>query len=72
MLSAYGMGLADQTAMREKTVERALDAAMLAQMEQEFDALAAQACASLESQGVAADRIEQLRSRRPTGGASPS
>ncbi len=61
VLSAYGMGLADQTAMREKTVERALDAAMLAQLEQEFDALATQACASLESQGVAADRIEQVR-----------
>jgi 5-oxoprolinase (ATP-hydrolysing) len=61
VLSAYGMGLADQTAMREKTVERALDAAMLGPLQQEFDELAAQACASLESQGVAADRIEQLR-----------
>ncbi|WP_036251853.1 hydantoinase/oxoprolinase family protein, partial [Methylibium sp. T29] len=42
VLSAYGMGLADQTAMREAAVERRLDAAGLAAAGERLDALAAE------------------------------
>ncbi|ABM95921.1 hydantoinase B/oxoprolinase family protein [Methylibium petroleiphilum] len=61
VLSAYGMGLADQTAMREAAVERRLDAAGLAAAGERLDALAAEAEAALAAQGVAASRIEVLR-----------
>ena len=43
VLSAYGMGLADQSVMREQSIERPLEAATLAPMAQVLDALAAQA-----------------------------
>mgnify|MGYP002788523954 CR=1 FL=1 len=61
LLSAYGMGLADRTAMREAAVERRLDAAGLAAARAQLDALAAQAAAELQRQGVAA---AQQRVRR--------
>ncbi|WP_353090962.1 hydantoinase B/oxoprolinase family protein [Methylibium sp.] len=61
VLSAYGMGLADQTAMREAAVERRLDPPGLAAAEARLDALAAEAGAALVAQGVAAARIEVLR-----------
>lgn len=60
VLSAYGMGLADQTAMREATVERPLsEAAPL--LEPQLDALAAPAVDALLAQGVARDRIRGAR-----------
>ncbi len=58
VLSAYGMGLADQTAMREASVELPLDEAGLAQARQRLADLGAQAHASVASQGVAAEGIE--------------
>jgi 5-oxoprolinase (ATP-hydrolysing) len=61
VLSAYGMGLADQSAMRERAVERRLaeldDVALTA----ELDELGAHARDELLAQGVAFDRIELLR-----------
>jgi 5-oxoprolinase (ATP-hydrolysing) len=61
VLSAYGMGLADQSAMRERAVERRLDDIGVAALEAELDTLATAARAELEAQGVALERIEVLR-----------
>jgi 5-oxoprolinase (ATP-hydrolysing) len=58
VLSAYGMGLADQTAMREAAVEARL--ADCADLAVQLDALGAQAIAELRAQGVAQDRIVLL------------
>ena len=62
VLSAYGMGLADQTAMREASVELALDAAGLAAARRQIALLADAARAEVLGQGVADDRIS-LRSQ---------
>ncbi|MCU0775209.1 MAG: hydantoinase B/oxoprolinase family protein, partial [Ideonella sp.] len=62
VLSAYGMGLADQIAMREASVERALDAAGLAAAEGQLAALGDAARDELLSQGVAGTAV-QLRRR---------
>jgi 5-oxoprolinase (ATP-hydrolysing) len=62
VLSAYGMGLADIVAMREKAVEIALDAAARAVLLENYLPLIDQARAEVEAQGVTADRI-QLRQR---------
>ncbi len=53
VLSAYGMGLADQIAMREASVERPLDAGGLAAAGVQLDTLAAAASAEVADQGVA-------------------
>ncbi len=58
VLSAYGMGLADQTEMREKAVEAKLGSAAL---DQELDALAEAATAELVLQGVERSRVRVLR-----------
>ncbi|MEO8921355.1 MAG: hydantoinase/oxoprolinase family protein, partial [Caldimonas sp.] len=56
VLSAYGMGLANQTAMRQAAIEQPLADAGAA-MSARLDLLAADAAAELERQGVAADHI---------------
>ena len=56
VLSAYGMGLADQTAMRQAAIELPLDEAASALTEQ-LDTLAADASAELERQGLDAEQI---------------
>jgi 5-oxoprolinase (ATP-hydrolysing) len=56
VLSAYGMGLADQSVMREEAVERPL-AAALASVVQRLEALAAQADAALRRQGVSGGQV---------------
>jgi 5-oxoprolinase (ATP-hydrolysing) len=61
VLSAYGMGLADQTEMRQKTVEKVLDDALVAVLGQELDALADDAVAELLRQHVARDAIAVQR-----------
>jgi len=61
VLSAYGMGLADQTAMRETTIERPLAAESMPGLQRSLDALATQAAASLETQGVAPASIRLVR-----------
>ena len=60
VLSAYGMGLADQTAMRETTVELPLAEASLAQAGATVERLAEAAAAELERQGVPAPRIRRV------------
>ncbi len=60
VLSAYGMGLADRTVMRQAALERPLDGAM-AQIEALLARLAGEAAADLEQQGVEAGRIEVRR-----------
>ncbi len=61
VLSAYGMGLADQTAMREQSIERRLEADAIPLLESTLDRLAADATDDLKSQGVAVARIAVVR-----------
>jgi 5-oxoprolinase (ATP-hydrolysing) len=55
VLSAYGMGLADQVAMRERSVE--LPLAELASLERAAEELAAEARNELEAQGVSGQKV---------------
>lgn len=61
VLSAYGMGLADQIAMREASVERTLDAEGLAAADAQLAQLAAAAVDEVVQQGVAREKVEQRR-----------
>ena len=61
VLSAYGMGLADQLAMREASVEMPLDAAGLAAAGSQIDRLANAASVELAEQGVATSAITVRR-----------
>ena len=88
VLSAYGMGLADQIAMREGSVEMLLDAKGLAAAEERATALGTIAAQDLASQGVERERIHVRRRihvryqgtdtalvvafERPQGRAAPS
>jgi 5-oxoprolinase (ATP-hydrolysing) len=54
VLSAYGMGLADQIAMRHAAVERVLDELGLLETRLHAARLQASACAELEAQGLRA------------------
>src|ERR1700740_312102 len=60
VLSAYGMGLADQTAMRETTIERPLETATMAEIARRLDELGTAASAALHAQGLAAARIRLM------------
>ncbi|MDE2370928.1 MAG: hydantoinase B/oxoprolinase family protein [Burkholderiales bacterium] len=62
VLSAYGMGLADQIAMREASIEVALDAAGLGAARARLDALGAAAADELAGQGVERAAIALRRS----------
>ncbi len=61
VLSAYGIGLADFTAMREQTVEVALDDDALPELERTLAGLEADGRAELAGQQVPADRIGVVR-----------
>ncbi|WP_048862867.1 hydantoinase B/oxoprolinase family protein, partial [Acidisphaera rubrifaciens] len=61
VLSAYGMGLADQTVLREQAVEVPLTPEVLPDLAAHADALAADARAALIEQGAAPGRIEVAR-----------
>lgn len=61
VLSAYGMGLADQIAMREASVERPFDEAGLAAADERLRALGEAACAELAGQGVAREAVAVAR-----------
>jgi len=61
VLSAYGMGLADQIAMRESSLERALDAEGLAAAGARLAELADTALSEVRGQGVPAARIRMHR-----------
>ncbi|MEY3146692.1 MAG: hypothetical protein RL342_2363, partial [Pseudomonadota bacterium] len=54
VLSAYGMGLADQSVSRQQAVEARLEAGVMPQMASQFDALAAAALAELAQQRLGA------------------
>ena len=60
VLSAYGMGLADIRAIRHRTVEAPLDAALMARLERDIAGLAAEARAEIAAQGIASEAIELL------------
>ncbi|XYJ08579.1 hydantoinase B/oxoprolinase family protein [Telluria sp. B2] len=61
VLSAYGMGLADQSAMREQAIEEKLGAASAEALAKRLDVLAAAARAELLAQGVGEERIAVIR-----------
>ncbi|NGZ84882.1 hydantoinase B/oxoprolinase family protein [Duganella aceris] len=61
VMSAYGMGLADQTAMREAAVEARLVADSQPELEARLHALGRQARADLHHQGVDDARIALIR-----------
>ncbi|WP_321950622.1 hydantoinase B/oxoprolinase family protein [Paraburkholderia bannensis] len=61
VLSAFGMGLADQTAMRERALEIVLEEASLANVEGVLDGLSREAVSALHEQGVDAARISTAR-----------
>ena len=61
VLSAYGMGLADQIAMREASVERPLDDAGLQAARQRLATLTDAAVAEVQAQGVPAARIRPVQ-----------
>ena len=61
VLSAYGMGLADVTALRERTLEAGFDAGLMARLQRELDELAAQSEDELAGQDIASARIETHR-----------
>ena len=58
VLSAYGMGLADQVAMRSRAVEARLEDCAL---EEVAEALAIEARDELRRQGVPADKVRAVR-----------
>ena len=61
VLSAYGMGLADQTVMREQAVEIPLEAHAMAELSDVADRLADAATAALVAQGADPARITAQR-----------
>jgi 5-oxoprolinase (ATP-hydrolysing) len=61
VLSAFGMGLANQRALRETSVELPLSDAHVGQIEAALDLLAAKVEQELHAQGIANDAITTLR-----------
>ena len=61
VLSAYGMGLADQNLIREQAVELPLADGALAQMAAQLDVLAAQASEALTRQQLSASAVQVRR-----------
>ena len=61
VLSAYGMGLADQNVIREQAVERKLSSAALPEISRQLDALAAVAEADLQRQQASPGAITTHR-----------
>lgn len=61
VLSAYGMGLADQNVIREQAVEALLAPQNLADVQQRLDALAGAAQAELERQQVSGNAVQVRR-----------
>ncbi|MFZ5658674.1 MAG: hydantoinase B/oxoprolinase family protein [Pseudomonadota bacterium] len=59
VLSAYGMGLAEQRVLRERAVEAPLDAALMPQLEADLAALETEGRAELQAQGI--DDAAQIR-----------
>ena len=61
VLSAYGMGLADMTVMRERAVESALGDALMPELEDVLGQLAADGRADMRAQGVPEERVREAR-----------
>ncbi len=61
VLSAYGMGLADVRAMRERAVEAVLDQGQMPNLSTALDELAAEGLEELRGQDIDPDRISVLR-----------
>ena len=61
VLSAYGIGLADFSAMRERTVELALEEAALADLERSLAVLEEDGRAELAGQAIPGERIKTVR-----------
>jgi 5-oxoprolinase (ATP-hydrolysing) len=61
VLSAFGMGLANQRALRETSVEQALEAGNVGLIKNTLDDLSDKAEQELLAQGIAADAIETLQ-----------
>ena len=57
VLSAYGMGLAEQRIIRERAVENTLTDALVTELETAIEELAVEGRQEIKSQGVAADEI---------------
>lgn len=61
VLSAYGMGLADQRVLKEKSAEVTLEPAALPALAKELDALANESRNDMLKQGVPAEKITVIR-----------
>jgi len=61
VLSAYGMGLADQTAMREQAMELPLSTGSAGTLDAELNKLATQAADDLLAQGVMPTQIDVIK-----------
>jgi 5-oxoprolinase (ATP-hydrolysing) len=61
VLSAYGMGLADVAAIRERALELSLEEDNRPALERELESLARAAAAEIELQGVAPDEVRVAR-----------
>ena len=61
VLSAYGMGLADQAVLREQAVERRFEAASMAMLGDLADELAGAASTGLRDQGASANAVQVRR-----------
>ncbi|MED5621311.1 hydantoinase B/oxoprolinase family protein [Ideonella sp. BN130291] len=61
VLSAYGMGLADQSVMREAAVELPLAEESLPRIHQRLDALADEALAEIRRQGTSAGEVRVIK-----------
>ena len=57
VLSAYGMGLADQRVMREQTIEKPLDGSVLSEVSETLKHIADDATGELRRQGLSDDQI---------------
>ena len=63
VLSAYGMGLAEQRIIRERAVEKTLDDALVDDLNAAVDDLSADGAREMESQGVEASEISTVPRR---------
>ena len=61
VLSAYGMGLADQTVLREQAVERRFEQVLMSELDAMADQLAATASAELAAQGADPGTVQVAR-----------
>ncbi len=61
VLSAYGMGLADLRALRERAVERRLEAGMMGELAAGLEELAADGSAEMLAQGIAAGHTRVIK-----------